>query len=58
MEEENTDFSDDCDETIYNFDFDINHIDTKIPSLACELECVIKKELSLVNLFKKCSIEN
>ena len=43
MEEENTDFNDDSDENICNIDFDINQVDVKIPSLVCELECVIKK---------------
>ena len=32
---------------------DINQVDVKIPSLVCELECVIKKVRSIVNLFRK-----
>ena len=58
MEEENTDFSDNGDENIYNHDFDINLVDVKIPSLVCELECVIKKVCSLINLFRKSPIKN
>ena len=58
MEEENTDFSDNGDENIYNDNFDINQVDVKKPSLNCELKSVIKKVRSLVNLFKKSCIKN
>ena len=37
---------------------DINQVDIKIQSLACELKRVIKKVHSLFNLFRKSPIKN
>ena len=53
LEKEYTDFSNDDDENIYNDDFDINQVDVKIPSLVCELECVIEKSAFTSQLIYK-----